>query len=540
MKGRAEVTFEELLSRAAEQTLQQMVGRRTVRLLAKLDPALTTPDRLLEIVLGLHSPADMLLNAETRSELLMLLREREASSLCLGLGLAPCDDAFDALQSMKIRRGSARASELLDFFCVAEDSPAEDYGLPTLSRVKPTHSLFPHQRLAARRVARALDEEPNRVLLHMPTGSGKTRTAMNVICEQLNRSEPMLVVWLAHSEELCEQAVDEFTTAWSALGNRDLSVHRWWGDHVLDPQGARDGLVVAGLSKVYSAATTSFSQLGLLAGRVGLVIMDEAHQAIAPTYQMVLDVLTNAGRPASLLGLSATPGRTWNDVTEDERLAEFFFRRRVRLEVEGFANPVDYLVSEGYLAKTEFESLYHRSGVELSERDRRELVSGLEIPARIVRYLAEDEQRNLLILHRTEQLLRQHDRVLLFAATVEHALVLATALRARGAWAHAVTGMTPSDERARLISEFRGGAAGPRVLVNYGVLTTGFDAPRTSAALIARPTKSLVLYSQMVGRATRGPRAGGNAIAQITTVVDTALPGFSSMGEAFNNWEDIW
>jgi superfamily II DNA or RNA helicase len=212
----------------------------------------------------------------------------------------------------------------------------------------------------------------------------------------------------------------------------------------------------------------------------------------------------------------------------------------VQLEVAGYANPIDYLVAEGYLAKTEFDSLYHRSGIELSERDRRELVNALEIPARIVQHLAEDEQRNLLIVHRAEQFLRRHDRVLLFAATVEHALVLATALRARGAWAHAVTGVTPSEERARLISDFRGTAFGPRILVNYGVLTTGFDAPRTSAALIARPTKSLVLYSQMVGRATRGPRAGGNAIAEITTVVDTALPGFSSLGEAFNNWEDVW
>jgi superfamily II DNA or RNA helicase len=71
-------------------------------------------------------------------------------------------------------------------------------------------------------------------------------------------------------------------------------------------------------------------------------------------------------------------------------------------------------------------------------------------------------------------------------------------------------------------------------------LTAGFDAPRTSAALIARPTKSLVLYSQMVGRAIRGPRAGGNKEAEIVTVVDRGLPGFGSVAEAFNNWEDVW
>ena len=71
-------------------------------------------------------------------------------------------------------------------------------------------------------------------------------------------------------------------------------------------------------------------------------------------------------------------------------------------------------------------------------------------------------------------------------------------------------------------------------------MTTGFDAPRTSAALIARPTLSLVLYSQMVGRAMRGTAAGGNETCEILTVVDTTLPGFDSVIDAFSNWEDVW
>ena len=78
------------------------------------------------------------------------------------------------------------------------------------------------------------------------------------------------------------------------------------------------------------------------------------------------------------------------------------------------------------------------------------------------------------------------------------------------------------------------------VIFNYGVLTAGFDAPRTRCVIIARPTTSLVLYSQMAGRAMRGPRAGGNSRAEIFTVVDTNLPGFGSVTEAFTNWEELW
>ena len=77
------------------------------------------------------------------------------------------------------------------------------------------------------------------------------------------------------------------------------------------------------------------------------------------------------------------------------------------------------------------------------------------------------------------------------------------------------------------------------MLINYGVLTAGFDAPKTNVAIIARPTTSLVLYSQMVGRAIRGTRAGGNDKSTIFTVVDN-LPGFRDVSQAFLNWEDVW
>jgi superfamily II DNA or RNA helicase len=481
----------------------------------------------------------MLRDSVTRAELLALLPSAEAERLAHTLGLGG-QEPYGALAAVQIRKGSSRERELFDFLSVAVPDEPASAAVPSRTEVVPTHALFPHQRVAAARVVDKLDREPNRVLLHMPTGSGKTRTAMSAISHLLTRKEPTLVVWLAHSEELCEQAVEEFSRAWSALGNRSVSVYRWWGPHSPDLADARDGVIVAGLSKVFSAARRSIAEVGVIAGRVGLVVMDEAHQAIAPTYEFVLGVLTRAGASTPMLGLSATPGRTWNDVAEDQRLADFFFRQKVTLEVPGYASPVDYLTDEGYLARVRYESLTHTSDVELSAQDIADLAAGLEVSQRILEQLADDEQRNLLIVHRTEQLLRSHERILIFAATVEHAVVLATVLRSRGIWAQAVTGTTPAASRAHLIAQYRAASTEPRVLVNYGVLTTGFDAPRTSAAVIARPTNSLVLYSQMLGRAIRGPRAGGNERAEIVTVVDTALPGFASVSESFENWEDVW
>lgn len=533
------LTFEDLLGRAAEPALQDLIGRDTLRLLVRVDPLITQPDRLRNVVTDLRDPGEMLLNAESRELLLDLLPITEAELLATTLGL-PGVEPYRELKSLKFPRNSRRSRELLNFFSLSLPVLSESEApMPSTELISVDRPLFSHQRRAANRVIEALAVSPNRVLLHMPTGSGKTRTAMSVIAQVLNQSEPKLVVWLAHSEELCAQACEEFAATWKSLGMRDVQLQRWWGSHEL-PSGEIDGIVIAGLNKVYQSARTSLHDIGRLAGRVDLVVMDEAHQAIAPTYAFVLDFLTQAGRSTPMLGLSATPGRTWNDVDEDERLAQFFNRKKVELVVDGFENPVDYLVDEKYLARVRYESLAFASGIELSDADLDDLAKGLDVPRKVVEQLADDEQRNLLIVHRAEELLRTHQRLLIFAATVKHARVLATVLKVRGFWAEAVTGETPGDDRARIISAYREPSDEPRILINYGVLTTGFDAPRTSAAIIARPTRSLVLYSQMLGRATRGPRAGGNEHAEVVTVVDTELPGFSSMAESFHNWEDIW
>nr|WP_240743679.1 DEAD/DEAH box helicase [Mycobacterium paragordonae] len=403
------------------------------------------------------------------------------------------------------------------------------------------YGLFAHQRDACQKSRRLLAQSPNRLVLHMPTGSGKTRTAMHLIADEFRQREPTLVIWLAYSDELCEQAASEFETAWTYLGDRQLTTYRFWGASSLQIDEVNDGFVVAGLAKMFSTAKVDANFLIRLADRCSLVVIDEAHQAIAESYRFLLEVLSQRNAGSRLLGLTATPGRTWNDPDKDQELADFFHRRKVTLQVTGYENPVDYLIEEGYLARPTFESLnYSGPSGPLSPEELSRLGDALDVPEDLLIQLAEDEQRNLLILNRTERLVAQHARTIVFAATVDHARTLATVLRARGILADAVTAATPPGERSRIIARFKSGGQDPRVLCNYGVLTTGFDAPRTSAALIARPTKSLVLYSQMVGRATRGLRAGGNETATIVTVVDRNLPGFGEMSEAFTNWEDVW
>ena len=533
--------FEELLSRADDETLQLLLGEAPLKLLLALDPKLATPSQIRDLILRIHTAEGLLLSRESRSILVDVLPKQNAEFLHTILQLPRNGDIYYQLKHSGIRRESEREKALFNFFGLNAPVREDNVQKPAIRSASGNYSLFPFQRVAARSVLDALGNHPYRVLLHMPTGSGKTRTAMSIIADHLRKHEPTLVIWLANTEEICEQAASEFETAWGYLGNRDVGTYRYWGNRELVLEDVHDGLLVGGLAKMYSATKQQLKFIMELAGRTSLVIIDEAHSAIAETYQLILDALVRMRHPnPSLLGLTATPGRTWADIEIDKELSDFFARRKVTLQIENSRNPVDYLIEKQYLAQVSYTPLYHGGSPEISDADIRKIQDSFEIPDRILKRLAEDELRNLAIISKLEELAKHHNRILVFATTVTHADVLAAVLQMKGYEAESVTAKTPRIQRSRIIEKYKQDSHEVRILCNFGVLTTGFDAPRTSAALIARPTKSLVLYSQMVGRAIRGPKAGGNLSAEIVTVVDYNLSGFGSVAEAFTNWEDIW
>jgi superfamily II DNA or RNA helicase len=375
-------------------------------------------------------------------------------------------------------------------------------------------------------------------MLHMPTGSGKTRMAMHIVSRFLVENGPTTVIWLANSEELCDQAADEFERAWSFLGNRSVTLNRYWGRHDYPTAFTSDGLVVGGFPKLFALARRSPPAIACLGDLTGLLVIDEAHQAIAPTYELIIQGLAARSIDMPILGLSATPGRSWNDPDADKKLADFFSQKKVTLNIPGYENPIDFLVTQGYLAKPNFRSIQHTTDT-VDERDWGNLETELDIPLAILKMLAADEVRTIRIIREIEELCQRHSRIIVFATTVLHADLICAILTSNIS-AECITSKTVSSERSRKIAWYKANHDGVRVIVNFGVLTTGFDAPLTSATLIARPTKSLVLYSQMVGRAIRGPKAGGNREAEVVTVVDTKLAGFGDLAEAFKNWEDVW
>lgn len=527
-----------LLLQAKSSALRELIGSSTVDVLRGLDPELATGARLNKLACSLIEPSEALRTPKMRDRILRLLPLSKARELAKRLGAEDDRELYNNL--CRIGADSSALSVLFSFFGVVRDVRAPTASPPSAKKKDAGYGLFDHQRVVASKVVCALAKAPRKVVLHMPTGSGKTRTAMHIIASHLKQHEPTLVCWLAQNAELLDQAADEFENAWRFLGDRPVDLVRFWGHRNPNLLAAKDGLIVAGLSKMSALDNRDPATLLKFADRVSLTIIDEAHQAIAPTYEAVLTALCTKRPKNSLLGLTATPGRTWSDIAEDQKLSDYFEGCKVTLEVEGYNDPVTFLINEGYLARPVFRTLNSSAGLELSGKDIQELSKSIDVPNGLLERLGSDTQRNLKIIAAIEELMSRHRRIIVFAPSVENARILAAILTLRGVDADVVTGQTHTSERERIIRRFRSNANRAMVLINFGVLTTGFDTPEISAAVIARPTKSLVLYSQMVGRATRGPKARGNAEAEIVTVADPHLPGFGSVADAFKNWEDVW
>lgn len=497
--------------------------------------------RKAEIALKVNPPEQLLRNTPTRNKLFDYLSEEEAEELVEVLGMEDVDNPFTKLKNSGYYKNSQREADLFGYLEVEVPDDPEENASPGVTTIKPDYGLFTYQRDVLGRVSDQLESDDNRVFLHMPTGSGKTRITMTLVSDIIKRTEPGLVLWLAEGQELLDQAAEEFETAWHHLGDRPVEISRFYGSY--DWDGIEDGFIVAGLRKLWNKEKTSPAFLANFSSNVSLVVFDEAHRSAADTYQAMLSRLAGINPDCRLLGLSATPGRTYADRTADRELSELYNTNKESINVPGYEDPFDFLVAEGYLSDPEFNYLEMDSSA-LTDRllqDLEERDEGAEYPARVLERLAGDDLRNIRITEKILELIDQgHSRIILFATTVEHAKIISAVLKAKNIESSVITSETPEYIRNQEISKFKENSNTPRVICNYNVLTAGFDAPQTSAAVIARPTTSLVLYSQMVGRAIRGPEVGGTENATVWTVIDTDLPGFGSLTEAFWNWEDVW
>lgn len=383
------------------------------------------------------------------------------------------------------------------------------------------------------RVNLLLTKGEKRVIIHLPTGSGKTRTANELLAERLNSLEPgRVVVWVCHSVELCAQAESSMVRLLKYRAQRRVNIIPFYGNTkelVIDSETPNLIYVTYGKLASYS------KKFGLkhLASRTSLVVVDEAHKVLATTYsQLISDILILG---SDLIGLTATPGRGNADKhVMNKALSAYFYSNLVSYKEVNAGNLFELLTEQGYLASIEHEVLLHSGSFKLDDDDLIKFNKTGFLPSDSLDDLSSNFSRNDEILGRIRQLIKNgKQRVLIFAASTEHAKILSALLEFKNLKSGLILGETPLEIRQEIYRDFKQGEI--NVIVNYGVLTTGFDEPKLDVCLIARPCSSPVLYSQMVGRALRGVKNGGNSQNLIIDVSDNFI-GMPALDELFVRW----
>lgn len=520
-------------------TLEQLAGTTIVRAVRSVMPV--DRESALARLVSDKFGALALSEAKLRGSLFDALPRDAARAYCrtLNIPIAPDEIPQATIHSYFSRNYSEKKSQQLvqllelplDYVKIIQrdERPATEIVEPTRgSSVKLRGFLHPFQKRLKDELIRAISEFVSRVMVQMPTGAGKTATALEAAIDVFRLPfQKRYVVWIVNSNELAEQALETFRTLWAQKGDHPVSVHRLFGGFEPEFDSQEGGFVFASFATLRGPISQinhkRHSAIWRLIKATDLLIVDEAHSSVADTYEQIIRAFVDSAT-ARLVGLSATPARAGGEATQ--ALSNLYTGQLISVRDDGghpVSDVVGYLQERGYLAYVHSEEL--ESGVQSSDNDE----------GAICKTLAENPERNELILKQIERAVALKEPTLVFSCTKDHVFALIALCRHRNIQAEFIVGETPMAERNRMLDRFRKDSCG--VLINYEILSTGIDLPNIRRLIITRPVGSPILFSQILGRALRGPKNGGNKSNTVVSIRDNLLsfPNANYVYQSFAN-----
>jgi len=334
------------------------------------------------------------------------------------------------------------------------------------SRTRGEYSPRDYQQRSIQAVRKAC-AQGKRTILVLPTGGGKTKTAVYGIVKQAV-AKGAKVLWMAHRSELIAQADGDLVEA-----------------------GVRTGLIKAGVREDRTAPC-QVASIQTLARRdlpeARIVIVDECHHVRSATYMRVIEHYQEAG--SIIVGLTATPerldgkglGDVFDEIVEEVTVRELIDR--------------DFLADYDYFAP----SIPDLDGVPKQGGDFHKKLTG--------QLMNRPTITGNLLTHYVRHM--SGKRALLFAAGIAHSMAVVEAFKAAGVPAAHLDGSSPAQERSDILAKFESGEV--LVVSNVDLFDEGFDVPACQGVMIARPTQSFVKHRQMIGRCLRRKADGSRAV----------------------------
>jgi len=391
--------------------------------------------------------------------------------------------------------------------------------------------IMPHQKDAVDAMTRYFGENldsPNRSgIVVMPTGSGKTFTAVNWLLTK-GVANGYRVVWLVHRKELVEQTFQEFRKLSPLLkgtGIKKLRVFAVSGDHLRMANAARAEVYVCSIASVANRYGYRFIErmVGAQGKRKLIIVVDEAHHAVAASYQKVIKRMTSLNPNRILLGLTATPTRMQE--SEKYRLQKMFnvdenIKNHIGQHGYIYEITLQKLIQSGFLANPIYEKInteiVGKIEYNLTPEDEAFFSKFGELSARLMERIGRSAVRNKKIVEQYLQHKERYGKTLVFALDQNHAETLYNEFRAAGVNCDFV--ISNKANSSETISRFKKNEVD--VLINVQILTEGSDVPDVQTVFLTRQTNSDSLLMQMIGRGLRGVKAGGTETAYIVAFND--------------------
>ncbi|CAG8596515.1 2937_t:CDS:10 [Funneliformis mosseae] len=324
-------------------------------------------------------------------------------------------------------------------------------------------------------LSKFLDHKINRQVVSLPVGSGKTVIFSNLI-KQIPSPFPGAdkVLVLAHREELLDQAYKQI----SKYSNLSIEIDQ--GGRIAKGNA---NVIIGSMHTLGKTETIRIEKYN--PAHFKAIIIDEAHHATAASYRRILEYFGANKKETHLFvwGCSATV-RRYDGLALKDIFDEITYHK-------------DFLdmIQEKWLCNLRVTTI--KTDVDLSK-----VKSSSEdfIMNDLSKYL-NVESRNDVIVRTYLELAAQRTSTLVFGIDISHVESLTEMFRKRGVMAHGISSKTKPHIRATILKEFKERKF--PVLVNCGILTEGTDIPNIDCIILSRPTKSPVLFQQMIGRGMR-------------------------------------
>ncbi|SCY73038.1 Superfamily II DNA or RNA helicase [Lachnospiraceae bacterium XBB2008] len=384
----------------------------------------------------------------------------------------------------------------------------------------PKVNLYDFQKEAVKKLHNHFVTKDNqRGLLVMPTGSGKSLTAIYFLIKDMIASGYQ-IFWIAHRHMLLNQAADGFYRLAGLSKIKDPAIKKYRiscvsGEHLSVSQVDKgDEIVIASNMSV----CRNKKHLTRIFGNKVMIVIDEAHHTPAASYSDVINYLMKNRRDVKLLGLTATPIRATEKGTAS--------LMNIYDETIVYDISMAELIARGILAKPDFERVETNESFEadIDEKEKRYIRIYEELPPTLVQRIADSKPRNALILDQFLKNKERYGKTLIFALNQVHCRTLAEELKNAGISCGVV--YSGKDDNQQTIQDFKDNKF--QVLVNVNIMTEGTDVPDIQTIFLTRPTQSEGFLMQMIGRGMRGVNAGGT---EEVYIVD-----FHDKWDVFNKW----